>query len=71
MNPEGIIYERETLVQTVFMYTSYNFVVFWPNLLPPKQTYEDQNENENRGKTVEKPPVWTPENEKLKPSNWI
>ena len=30
------------------MYTSYNLVVFWPNLLGLKQTYE----NETRTKTV-------------------
>ena len=38
-------------------------------LLPPKQTYENENENENRFRNRGKPPVWTPENEKLKPSN--
>ena len=41
----------------------------WFIELPPKQTYENENENETVFETVEKPPVWTPENEKLKPSN--
>ena len=57
MNPEGIIYERKRNLGANSVYVhQLQLRCFLPNLLPPKQTYENENKNENRfrnrGKTT-------------------